>query len=158
MQGNCRSSFLINISACFEGARNMRKGIFLTSVLLVMASAIVSGCTVRHYHYAQERSASSTPSSQQSSLATKYFRAGRDHYLGCRFRKSITHLEKAIVFESSNSRKALCCVYIGAAWFYLEEVPSAKNSFSRAKQYSWEVRPSKTEFPFEIMKLYEESP
>ena len=135
----------------------MRKRIFLTVVLIAMALSIGSGCTVRHYHYREEQYSKSR-SSQRSGLAAKHFTAGREHYLGCRFRESITHLEKAIVFESSNKKKALYCIYIGADWFYLEAMPSAKNSFSRAKQYSWKVRPPKAEFPFEIIKLYEESP
>jgi len=157
VHGHIRSSFLMTFSSFFGGGKGMCKRIILALFFLVLV-AIISGCTVRHYHYGEERVSSKNHSSQRSGLATKHFREGRNDYLGCRFQKSITHLEKAIVFESSNTRKALCCIYIGANWLYLEEVPSAKNSFSRAKQYSWEVRPSKTEFPFEIIKLYEESP
>jgi len=118
------------------------------------------GCTVHHHHrylQAQPKSSKSV-SRDQSGLAQKYFMKGREAYYGCRFEDSIKQLKKAVLHESSNTKKANYFIFIGADWFYLEKIPFAKSSFTRAKAYSKGVRPSKTEFPFEIIKLYDESP
>jgi len=121
---------------------------------------MASGCTVRHHHrYLQAQPKSSKSVSQdRSGLAQKYFMKGKEAYYGCSFEDSIKQLEKAVLHESSNKKKANYCIYIGADWFYLKKIPFAKNSFTRAKTYSKGVRPSKTEFPLEIIKLYDESP
>ena len=138
----------------------MNKKIALLLLGFVFFVMTGSGCAVHQHHrsiQAQPKSSKSV-SRDQSGLAQKYFMKGKEAYYGCRFEDSIRQLEKAVLHESSNTKKATYFIFIGADWFYLEKMPSAKNSFSQAKAYSKGVRPSKTEFPFEIIKLYDESP
>lgn len=134
----------------------------VASVLLgfIAFAMMAPGCTVHHHHhYRQGKATSSEKISQdQSGLAQKHFLKGKEAYYACRFKDSIKHLEKAVLYQSLKTKKANYCIYIGADWFYLEKIPCAKNSFTRAKAYSMEVRPSRAEFPFEIIKLYDEPP
>ena len=138
----------------------MNKKIALLLLGLMFFAMAASGCAVHHHHrYLQAQTKSSkSVSRDQSGFAQKFFMKGKEAYYGCRFEDSIKQLEKAVLYESSNTKKANYLIFIGADWFYLEKIPFAKNSFTRAKAYSKEVRPSKTEFPFEIIKLYNESP
>ena len=138
----------------------MNKKVGLLILGFMFFAMMASGCTVRHHHrYLQAQPKSSKSISRdQSGLAKKYFMKGKEAYYGCSFEDSIKQLEKAVLHESSNTKKANYYIYIGADWFYLKKIPFAKKSFTRAKTYSKEVRPSKTEFPLEIIKLYDESP
>ena len=138
----------------------MNKKIALLLLGFVFFVMTGSGCAVHHHHrylQAQPKSSKSV-SRDQSGLSQKYFMKGKEAYYGCSFENSIKQLEKAVLHESSNKKKSNYYIFIGADWFYLENIPFAKNSFSRAKTYSKEVRPPKTEFPLEIIKLYDESP
>ena len=138
----------------------MNKKIVLLLLGFMFFVMMASGCAVRHHHrYLQAQSKSSkSVSRDQSGLAKKFFMKGKEAYYGCSFEDSIKQLKKAVLHESSNMKKANYYIFIGADWFYLEKIPFAKSSFTRAKAYSKGVRPSKTEFPFEIIKLYDESP
>jgi len=138
----------------------MNKKVGLLILGFMFVAMMGSGCTVHHHHrYVQAQPKSSkSVSRDQSGLSQKYFMKGKEAYYGCSFEDSIKQLEKAVLHESSKTKKANYCIFIGADWFYLEKIPFAKKSFTRAKAYSKGVRPSKTEFPFEIIKLYDESP
>jgi tetratricopeptide (TPR) repeat protein len=94
---------------------------------------------------------------QKAQLAADYFQGGKQSYLHFRFYDSIQQLEKAVEFEINNSRKAQCLLYMGASYFYLGDTTKALQSFGLAKRYNRSAFPDKSEFPLEIIRLYEDA-
>jgi Tfp pilus assembly protein PilF len=92
---------------------------------------------------------------QRAQLAADYFQAGKESYLHFRFSNSIQQLEKAVEFEIQSARNAQCFIYMGASHFYLGDTQRAIQSFIRAKRHDRSVRPGKSDFPMEIIRLYE---
>lgn len=126
---------------------------FLFSLLLVMV-LILSGCMTRLLCPSHTVAKQQSLTSKQSEVARNHFEAGKQAYYNCDFMESIHELQKAIVYEPSNTRKAVYCIYMGANWFYMGERSTASLGFSQAKKYSREVRPSELEFPEEIVKFF----
>ena len=122
-------------------------------VLFLISNLTVWGCAgkSRHRPYpSQTREAI-----HKAQLADKYFRAGKHSYLYFKFSDSIQQIEKAVAIETSSARKAEYLLYMGASYFYLGNIHKARQSFLLAKLINRSIIPKRSDFPLEIIRLYE---
>ena len=87
-------------------------------------------------------------------LARQFFEIGKQQYMHFDFDNSVRNLKYAVKYETANSLKAEYLIYLGANYFYKKDIQSAQNCFSRAKMYNSKIKPSRSEFPGEIIKLF----
>jgi hypothetical protein len=130
---------------------SMRKRMFV--VLLIASIMIIGGCSNKYSKTTRTRQIGID--NTKSKQASKLFRLGKTKYLNCNFSESIKYLKNAISYEPISIKKAEYYIYLGATYFYLRDVSSAKNCFSQAKRCSRKIKPSCSEFPGEIIRLYE---
>ena len=125
-------------------------------MLLIPVLMLVAGCAVRVVQVPVKDSvpAKIHSTGKDKALAAEYFRFGRFNYQDCRFRDSIDYLIKAISKEDSSKRKAQCYIYIGASYFYLDELEEAKFSFVKAKALDPEAVVSEREFSPQIIRVF----
>jgi tetratricopeptide (TPR) repeat protein len=94
----------------------------------------------------------------ESKLAYKRFLNGKAHYLNFSLASAVEAFEDAISYESPPVHKSRTYIYLGASYFYLNDFQSANKYFSKAKRLSPSVTPPSSDFPWEILKAYENAP
>ena len=136
----------------------MKRRLYLFPVLLVTLALLFSGCGGTRKYRPSRPYKPKTEVHEKGALARKYFQAGKEDYLNFKFYDSIRKLQRAIAYEISDTSKANCYLYIGANYFYLKNFRQARYSFSQAKKYNHALRPPRSEFPWEIIRLYKSTP
>lgn len=133
------------------------KGKTISSTIMALAlTYMIVGCSSKPTY---TRVINSRPFDYQGAeQAKKYFQYGKDYYFNFKFSESIEYLRKALWYGHSNRKKATYYLYIGANYFYLDDINSSISSFSKAKELDRYNTPSRSEFPNEIINLYYRSP
>jgi tetratricopeptide (TPR) repeat protein len=136
----------------------MKRKLYLFPVLFIILALALSGCGGTRKYRPSRPYKPKTEVHEKAALARKYFQVGKEDYLNFKFHDSIRHLQQAIAYENSDTNKANCYLYIGANYFYLKNFRQARYSFSQAKKHNHALRPPRSEFPLEIIRLYNSTP
>ena len=97
-------------------------------------------------------------SRQEPELAYRTFLKGKAYYLNFSLASAVEAFEDAINYESPPVHKSRTYIYLGASYFYLNDFQSANKYFSKAKRLSPSVTPPSSDFPWEILKAFENAP
>ena len=95
---------------------------------------------------------------RESKLAQEWFLKGKDYYFDFSFVSAVEAFKEAILYEKSSVLKCRDYIFLGASYFYLNDLYSASANFSNAKRITLSVTPSSSEFAWEIIKAYEDAP
>jgi len=130
----------------------------INTIICVIFALVISGCSFLPKQIIREKVYLPKPSpTKNNEMADEYFRFCKLQYEICNFEDGIRNCLKSIENESSNSKKARTYIYIGACYFYADDIESAKFYFKKAKRTCSRVNPSSREFAPEIVQLFNAS-
>ena len=87
-------------------------------------------------------------------MAEIYYDLGRASYNQGNFHKSTEYLFKAVENFKSRKKMAYAYIFIGANFYYREEISYAKKYFKKARMLSPNIYPKHKDFPYEIINLF----
>jgi len=125
--------------------------------VMILVCSVFGGCSSTAKHSNNKGGRQDQTDNKKSEQVRRFFSLGKEEYMNCKFSESIKYLKKAIDCEPKRSKKAECFLYLGASYFYKEDIRSARYCFSQAKMYNSNIEPSRSEFPGEIIELFRNS-
>ena len=124
---------------------NRYRLILITMLWYFLISGCVPGTT---YVVSNKKPAKNLP------MAEIYYDLGRASYNQGDFYKSTEYLFKAVENFESRRKIAYAYIFIGANFFYREEVSYTKKYFKKARMFSPSIYPQRKDFPYEIINLF----
>lgn len=133
------------------------KNISVCILLALIILTTLSGCSLLPICTNTKKENSYPKENGKSEQASVFFENGKQGYMHFKFNEAIKFLQSAINCETSGTKKAQIFIYLGATYFYKNDIQSAKNCFSQAKKNDSKVEPSRSDFPREIINLFRNS-
>ena len=118
-------------------------------VIIMLCFPFLSGCVpATTYVVSNNKPAKNLPK------AELYYDLGITSYNQGNFIRSTEYLFKAVENFESRTKIAYAYIFIGANFFYREEISYAKKYFKKARLISPNIYPQRTDFPHEIINLF----
>jgi tetratricopeptide (TPR) repeat protein len=148
----CILIFNLEAQIMQHARNNMNKALLVIAVLVILTQFSFTGCVTKKPIMPQ-------PVKQKTMVsrdiqAKRELKIGKELYLEFYFTGSIRRLKKAISYNPSNSVKAVCYIYLGANYFYIQDYDTANECFLAAKRANYNVKPDRSMFPSEIIEAY----
>ena len=121
----------------------------IITLFMFSACAVTQPLAVKTHNLLKQKK-----TSKKINEAEHYFDLGKACYNQGYFKESISYLVKSVNGLDSNKKKAELYIFIGADYFYLDEIQCSKKYFKKSKQFYSKIYPDKKQFPAEIRKLF----